>query len=320
MKNKKLWFAGTPEFAAYSLSELLKNNLDISLVLTQPDRPKGRGRKLMPSAVKELALANNLEVFQPEKLLKSDFENKEAPDLIIVAAYGLLLPEWFLNFPKYGCINIHASLLPRWRGAAPIQRAIEAGDEKTGISIMQMDKGLDTGAVWQMAELEIKHKTAQILHEELKILGAETLLKTLPKIFNGNAKPQPQPEEGAIYAKKLTKEEALINWTEHGEVIARKIRAFNLMPIAFAKSADLVMRFYDAVFEAGNFGDTAGMVIKHNEFLEIATIGGKILIKNLQIAGKNKITAKDLKNGKNFENFVFSEELGMRSEELELVL
>ena len=307
MKNKKLWFAGTPEFAAYSLSELLKNNLDISLVLTQPDRPKGRGRKLMPSAVKELALANNLEVFQPEKLLKSDFENKEAPDLIIVAAYGLLLPEWFLNFPKYGCINIHASLLPRWRGAAPIQRAIEAGDEKTGISIMQMDKGLDTGAVWDMAELEIKHKTAQILHEELKILGAETLIKTLPKIFAGTLNPAPQAEE-AIYAKKLEKAEAKINWTESGEIIARKIRAFNLAPVAFSEIENLgIIRFYDAVFEAGDFANFAnGEVIKHSDYLEIKASGGKIKIQTLQLAGKNKITAKELRNGKNLENCVFS--------------
>ena len=194
--SASLWFAGTPAFAAYSLQALIDSgDYLIDGVLTQPDRPAGRGRKLTASAVKQTALAHAIPVAQPEKLHADalPFPDLPRPDLIIVAAYGLLLPPWFLEYPRLGCLNIHASLLPRWRGAAPIQRAIEAGDAETGICIMQMDQGLDTGAVWTEARLPISaDDTAASLHDRLMTLGSDTLLRTLPDILAQSRQPVPQ--------------------------------------------------------------------------------------------------------------------------------
>ena len=211
MNSPRLWYAGTPAFAAHSLQALIDAGYSIDGVLTQPDRPAGRGRKLTASAVKQTAAAHHIPVAQPEKLHADapPFPELPRPDLIIVAAYGLLLPPWFLAYPRLGCINIHASLLPRWRGAAPIQRAIEAGDRETGVGIMQMDEGLDTGAVWQESRLTIApDDTAATLHDRLMQLGADTLLRALPDILAQTRVPTPQATEGITYAHKLSKAEA----------------------------------------------------------------------------------------------------------------
>lgn len=215
---------------------------DISLVLTQPDRPSGRGLKLTPSAVKQAALAAGVPVAQPRSLrldgkYADDAENARvalfdaAPDLMVVAAYGLILPPWTLSLPTYGCFNIHASLLPRWRGAAPIQRAIEAGDEQTGITIMQMDEGLDTGDMLFTRALRITPEhTAASLHDELAMLGAESIVEAISKFAQGKLTARPQPELGVTYAAKLDKTESPLDFTQDASLLARRIRAFNPVP------------------------------------------------------------------------------------------
>jgi methionyl-tRNA formyltransferase len=240
----KVIFAGTPEFAAVALQALLDKGSDdaieVVLVLTQPDRPAGRGLKLQPSAVKQLALKHGIPVAQPLSLrldgkypedaaaAKKLIEQAQA-DFMVVAAYGLILPEWTLNTPKHGCLNIHASLLPRWRGAAPIHRAIEAGDAETGITIMQMDAGLDTGAMLLKRAIGIAgNDTTQTLHDKLAPLGGQMIEFALRSY--GTLNPTPQPLEGVTYAAKISKAESAIDWSENAASIERKIRALNPAP------------------------------------------------------------------------------------------
>src|SRR5690625_3005064 len=235
-------FAGTPEFAQQALVALLKAGHSIPLVLTQPDRPSGRGMKLRPSPVKETALQAGIPLAQPKGLrLTGQFADdaqqvkkqlqKLAPDVMVVAAYGLILPQWLLDLPKYGCLNIHASLLPRWRGAAPIQRAIDAGDTQTGITIMQMDAGLDTGPMLLKEALPItKEHTAGRLHDELAALGARCIVDALEQLKQGELNAVPQPVEGVTYAEKLQRAESNIDYEWSAKRIARRIRAFNPFP------------------------------------------------------------------------------------------
>ena len=240
----KIIFAGTPEFAAVALQALLDRgfeaSIEVVLVLTQPDRPAGRGLKLQPSAVKQLALKHGIPVAQPLSLrldgkypedaaaAKKLIEDAQA-DFMVVAAYGLILPQWTLDTPKHGCLNIHASLLPRWRGAAPIHRAIEAGDHETGITIMQMDAGLDTGAMLLKRALPIAaDDTTQSLHDKLASLGGSLIQQALQS--HAELKPTPQLEVGVTYAAKILKAESVIDWTQSAEVIERKIRALNPAP------------------------------------------------------------------------------------------
>jgi methionyl-tRNA formyltransferase len=240
----KVIFAGTPEFAAVALQALLDMGCEIPLVLTQPDRPAGRGLKLQASAVKQLALKHGISVTQPLSLrldgkypedaaaAKKLIEDAKA-DFMVVAAYGLILPQWTLEAPKHGCLNIHASLLPRWRGAAPIHRAIEAGDAKTGVTIMQMDTGLDTGAMLLKQSLSITHKgvnadTTQSLHHKLAALGGGLIQQALQSY--ATLTPGPQPIDGVTYAAKISKQESAIDWSQDAVVIERKIRAFNPAP------------------------------------------------------------------------------------------
>jgi methionyl-tRNA formyltransferase len=240
----KVIFAGTPEFAASALQALLDmgsgSSIEVPLVLTQPDRPAGRGLKLQPSAVKQLALKHGVAVAQPLSLrldgkypddaaaAKKLIEEAKA-DFMVVAAYGLILPQWALDAPKHGCLNIHASLLPRWRGAAPIHRAIEAGDTQTGITIMQMDAGLDTGAMLAVEAIPIAaDDTTQTLHDKLAQLGASLIQQALQSY--AELIPIPQPAEGATYAAKITKSESAIDWSQSAAVIERKIRALNPAP------------------------------------------------------------------------------------------
>ena len=259
----KVIFAGTPDFAAAALKAIAAAGFEIPLVLTQPDRPKGRGMQLAPSPVKQAALELGLRVAQPEKLRNNAealqmLEEVEA-DVMVVAAYGLILPQDVLDTPKHGCLNIHASLLPRWRGAAPIQRAIEAGDAETGVCIMQMDIGLDTGGVVSEHRYAIQPTdTANEVHNALMNLGAEAIVADLQQLkAEGRLKSIKQPEEGVTYAQKLSKEEARIDWNESAAVIERKIRAFNPVPAAWIEYQGKPMKIWraEAVAQQGRAGE-----------------------------------------------------------------
>lgn len=259
----KVIFAGTPDFAAAALKAIAAAGFEIPLVLTQPDRPKGRGMQLAPSPVKLAALELGLRVAQPEKL-RNNVESlqmlKEVDaDVMVVAAYGLILPQDVLDTPKHGCLNIHASLLPRWRGAAPIQRAIEAGDAETGVCIMQMDIGLDTGDVVSEHCYAIQPTdTANEVHDALMNLGAEAIVADLQQLkAEGRLKSVKQPEEGVTYAQKLSKEEARVDWNESAAVIERKIRAFNPVPAAWVEYQGKPMKIWRAevVAQQGRAGE-----------------------------------------------------------------
>ena len=243
-------FAGTPEFAACALEAILTAGYDVPLVLTQPDRPAGRGMKLTPSPVKQLALARGIEVDQPEKLRTDEQRSRLvacAPDLLVVAAYGLILPKAVLDLPRLGCINIHASLLPRWRGAAPIHRAIEAGDAETGITIMQMDEGLDTGAMLLVRRLPIlATDTTASLHDRLATLGGECIVAALAELDAGGLKPVPQPAEGVTYAAKIGRAEATVDWTRPAVELERAMRAFDPFPGLASSLRGTVIKFWSA--------------------------------------------------------------------------
>lgn len=238
----RVGFAGTPEFSKLALQAILTAGFDVPLVLTQPDRPSGRGLKLTPSAVKQLALEHGIPVLQPRSLRLDGKYPEDAQaaqlalqlaqlDVLVVAAYGLILPAWVLQTPRYGCLNIHASLLPRWRGAAPIQRAIEAGDTQTGVTIMQMDEGLDTGAMLLVEPLDIEaHDNASTLHDKLAEQGARLIVQALRELPSGTLTATAQPEAGVTYASKLDKAEAALDLQASAELLARRIRAFNPAP------------------------------------------------------------------------------------------
>ena len=259
----KVIFAGTPDFAAAALKAIAAAGFEIPLVLTQPDRPKGRGMQLAPSPVKQAALELGLRVAQPEKLRNNaealQMLKEVEADVMVVAAYGLILPQDVLDTPKHGCLNIHASLLPRWRGAAPIQRAIEAGDAETGVCIMQMDVGLDTGGVVSEHRYAIQPTdTANEVHDALMNLGAAAIVADLQQLkTEGRLKSVKQPEEGVTYAQKLSKEEARIDWNESAAVIERKIRAFNPVPAAWVEYQGKPMKIWraEAVAQQGRAGE-----------------------------------------------------------------
>ena len=259
----KVIFAGTPDFAAAALKAIAAAGFEIPLVLTQPDRPKGRGMQLAPSPVKQAALELGLRVAQPEKLRNNaealQMLKEVEADVMVVAAYGLILPQDVLDTPKHGCLNIHASLLPRWRGAAPIQRAIEAGDAETGVCIMQMDTGLDTGDVVSEHRYAIQPTdTTNEVHDALMKLGVAAIVADLQQLkTEGRLKSVKQPEEGVTYAQKLSKEEARIDWNESAAVIERKIRAFNPVPAAWVEYQGKPMKIWRAevVAQQGRAGE-----------------------------------------------------------------
>ncbi|MDR3353305.1 MAG: methionyl-tRNA formyltransferase [Zoogloeaceae bacterium] len=297
----KLLFAGTPEFAATALAALLAAGHEIPLSLTQPDRPAGRGMRLQASPVKVLSIRNNLPVSQPLSL-------RNAPDLaaelasfgaeaMIVAAYGLILPPEILALFPLGCINIHASLLPRWRGAAPIQRAILAGDTETGISIMRMEAGLDTGPVLAQRRIAIAaDETAASLHDRLAALGAALLLETLPRLAEAGAV---QPETGATYAARIDKAEAKIDWRADARELERKIRAFNPFPAAQTRLDGAPLKIWRArVFPEATGSQTPGMVLASRETgLLVACGTGALLLEELQGAGGKRLAAPDFLRG-----------------------
>ena len=296
-----LVFAGTPVFAVPALDALLRAGHTIQAVYTQPDRPAGRGRKLTASPVKEFAQTHGLEIRQPLSLKEeAEAVRALAPEAMIVIAYGLLLPPAVLTIPKYGCINVHASLLPRWRGAAPIPRAIETGDAVTGVCIMQMDAGLDTGPVLARAETTITPTdTAQILHDRLAPLGAQTLIATLERLARGEIHPQPQNDAQACYAKKLRKDESPVDWARPAIELHRQIRALNPWPVASTTWNGKVVRLW----EVGSPEPTAttpapGTVVRADASgIRVATGNGILCLARLQAEGGKILAAGDFLNG-----------------------
>ena len=290
----KVIFAGTPDFAAAALKAIAAAGFEIPLVLTQPDRPKGRGMQLAPSPVKQAALELGLRVAQPEKLRNNaealQMLKEVEADVMVVAAYGLILPQDVLDTPKHGCLNIHASLLPRWRGAAPIQRAIEAGDAETGVCIMQMDIGLDTGDVVSEHRYTIQPTdTANEVHDALMNLGAAAIVADLQQLkAEGRLKSVKQPEEGVTYAQKLSKEEARINWSESAAVIERKIRAFNPVPAAWVEYQGKPMKIWRAevVAQQGRAGE---VLFCSSDGLIIACGENALKITELQPSGSKRM-------------------------------
>lgn len=297
----RLIFAGTPEFAAQALAALIAAGYDIPLVLTQPDRPAGRGMKLKMSPVKELALRHGLHVEQPERLKEAEswapiIEAKA--DLMIVAAYGLILPQSVLDIPRLGCVNIHASLLPRWRGAAPIQRAIEAGDAKTGITLMQMDAGLDTGAMLSKAAVPIAAEdTAGSLHDKLAELGAREIVALLPRLQSGEAKAEPQDTNLATYAKKIGKEDAAIDWRRPAIEIDRQIRAFNPVPGAYTSLDGEALKIWRACPTEGK-GAPGEIIAITRDAITVACGEGAMELLEVQKAGGKRLPVAALLTGK----------------------
>lgn len=298
----RIIFAGTPDFAATTLAALLTTNHQICAVYSQPDRPAGRGRKLTASPVKQLALEHNIPVEQPVNF-KAEAERQQLAsyqaDLMIVVAYGLLLPQSVLDIPRLGCINVHASLLPRWRGAAPIQRAILAGDSKTGVCIMQMEAGLDTGPVIKRAEIAIEATdTGVTLHDKLAQLGATTLLESLTDIETLQQNAIPQTDADSSYAAKLLKTEATIDWSQSAVQIERQIRAFNAWPVAQTQWQEKTLR----IWHAAALSDTAasatpGTIVQvTRQGIDVATGTGQLRLLTLQAPGKKALPVNDFLN------------------------
>lgn len=290
-------FMGTPEFAATALTAVAEHH-DVVCVYSQPPRPAGRGYKLVPSAVQEKAEALGIPVRCPVSL-KSPEEQQAFADLdldvAVVAAYGLILPQAILDAPRLGCINIHASLLPRWRGAAPIQRAIMAGDEATGVTIMQMDKGLDTGAMLSVERLPIApDDTAASIHDGLAEIGADLVVKTLARLASGDAKPVPQPEEGVTYAQKIDKAEARIDWMHPARDVSAKIRGLSPFPGAWCELGGERVKILNAT--VGNGEGEAGTAL--DDALTVACGQGAVRLTRLQRAGAKAADAEGFLNGR----------------------
>jgi len=305
-------FAGTPEFARQALDAILAAGFSVPLVLTQPDRPAGRGLKLAPSPVKQLAQMRGVAVAQPRGLrLDGRFAEDAAqartaieasqPDVLVVAAYGLILPQWVLDAPRHGCINIHASLLPRWRGAAPIHRAIEAGDPETGVTLMQMDAGLDTGDMLACRRVAIApDDTTASLHDRLAALGAQMVVEALTQLAHGPLARTPQPSEGVSYARKISKAEARIDWSQPAAVIARRVRALVPAPGAFTQIGDDAIKVLDCEIDSNNINQDKryGHILSVNDAgVTVACGEGALRLTRLQRAGGRALAARDFVRG-----------------------
>ena len=294
-------FAGTPEFAAQALTAILAAGHVVPLVLTQPDRPAGRGMSLQPGAVKQLALAHGLALHQPTSLKTNDARQpilEAAPEVMVVAAYGLILPQAVLELPVHGCINIHASLLPRWRGAAPIQRALLAGDGETGITIMQMDAGLDTGPVLFARQLLISPgETAATLHDKLAALGANLIVEVLARLQRGELSPVAQATDGATYAAKVDKAEARIDWCKPALELERAVRAFDPYPVAACQLDGVPLKIWRACAESAG-GQPPGTVLASGaDGIVVACGEGSLRITELQRAGGRRLNAAEFLRG-----------------------
>ena len=298
----RLAFAGTPELAATVLNDLLRQDThSVSFVITRPDKPAGRGRKLVQSPVRLMAEQHGLSVLQPQN--PSDLDPDKALvqlDVLVVVAYGMILPQDILDRPRLGCINVHTSLLPRWRGAAPIQRAIQAGDSKTGVTIMQLAAGLDTGDILLQQECVISpRETAGTLHDKLANLGGSCLLEALERLERQTITPRKQDQHLVTYANKISKREASINWELTAMELERLIRAFNPAPVTHTNIQGVAMRVWEADILPQSIHDlTPGTVIEVNvNGIIVATGQGMLRIKRLQLPGKKVITAREFLNG-----------------------
>lgn len=295
----RLAFAGTPELARKVLESLIHaGEHTIEVVLTQPDRPAGRGRQLKPSEVKVCALENGIPILQPEKAKDLDIECLNNCDLMLVVAYGLLITPEVLKKPKFGCINIHTSLLPRWRGAAPIQRAIEAGDKETGITFMQMDQDLDTGAILEQISCPIHtNETGGQLHDRLAEISADNINTVLTKIAKNELPPIKQDESKSTYARKIFKQEAKLDWTKSATELERKVRAFNPFPVTHTQIKSLNIRIWETEIKSTNGNHSPGTVLNSKSSLDIVTGDGVLSITKLQLPGKKMMVIKDFLNG-----------------------
>ena len=297
--NLKLAFAGTPELACKVLESLINvGQHTVEVVLTQPDRPAGRGRKIKQSEVKLCAIDNGIPVLQPEKSADLKPEFLSGCDLMLVVAYGLLITPEVLEKTKLGCINIHTSLLPRWRGAAPIQRAIEAGDKETGITLMQMDEGLDTGAILEQVTCSINiNETGGQLHDRLAKISAENISDLLTKIANNKLVPIKQDESKKTYANKISKQEAKIDWSKPAIELERKVRAFNPFPVTHTNINGVDIRIWETEIKNDSVNLTPGSILENKASMDIVTGDGVLAITKLQLPGKRIMTAKDFFNG-----------------------
>ncbi|MBU2673757.1 MAG: methionyl-tRNA formyltransferase [Hafnia sp.] len=299
----RIIFAGTPDFAARHLDALLSSQHQIVGVFTQPDRPAGRGNKLTPSPVKVLAEQHNLPVFQPVSLRPEDSQKLVSDlnaDVMVVVAYGLILPKAVLDMPRLGCINVHGSLLPRWRGAAPIQRALWAGDAETGVTIMQMDVGLDTGDMLHKVSCPITAQdTSATLYDKLAEMGPQGLLATLAELANGTATPEKQDEALVTYAEKLSKEEARLNWTLSAAQLERCVRAFNPWPVSFFMIDGQPVKVWQSQAIVAEQNQAPGTIISADKHgIAVATAEGALLMTQLQPSGKKSMSAQDLLNSR----------------------
>lgn len=297
----RIVFAGTPAFAACALQALLRAGHEIVAVLSQPDRPTGRGLKFVAGEVKQLAQRHGLTIFQPRTLRNPDSQEQlraVGADVMVVAAYGLILPRALLEAFPLGCINIHASLLPRWRGAAPIQRAILAGDNETGICLMRMEEGLDTGPVYLTQRVPVApDDTAGSLHDKLAALGARCVVEALPRIASGELQPVPQANTGATYAQKIAKDEAKIDWRQEAVQVARQVRAFNPFPGAHSKLRGEPVKIWRGMADSTG-GGQPGMVLQATaQGIVIACADGVLRVTELQRAGGRRLSAADFLRG-----------------------
>ncbi|AHF03172.1 methionyl-tRNA formyltransferase [Marichromatium purpuratum 984] len=307
MRALRIIFAGTPDFACPSLAALIAAGHQVVGVYTQPDRPAGRGRKLQASPVKQLALEHAIPVHQPQSLKRdpeavAELAALEA-DLMVVVAYGLLLPQTVLDAPRLGCVNVHASLLPRWRGAAPIQRAVLAGDPTSGVCIMQMEAGLDTGPVYHRLDTPLAaDETGGSLHDRLAELGARALVEALPGIADGTRPAEAQDDEAATYAHKLTKDEALIDWSAPAVAIERQVRAFDPWPVAHTRLDDEQLRVWGArALDEATTAEPGRVVGADKHGIRVATGEGLLCITRLQPSGKRPMEAAAFINARNLE-------------------
>lgn len=305
MKDYKIMFMGTPDIAAVHLKKLIDENFNVVCCVTQPDKPRGRGHKLMPSEVKSVALSYNIPVFQPESLKNEELLpilNSYKPDIILVVAYGKILPEYVLNFPRLGCINMHASLLPKYRGAAPIQWSVINGDKITGVTTMLMDKGLDTGDMLLQETIEIgEYETSEELFDRISILGASVLVKTINELEN--ITPKPQNDDLATYASMITKEMGKINWCDDKRKIQKLICGMNSWPLAYTNYKGENVKVISVDYYEGDLNGENGQIIRYEKKkgLLVKCSDGGLWLKTIQFPGSKKMSVDDYLLGHEIE-------------------